>query len=119
VPANIAEAAVAHHRAREQTRFEKNLEPVANAKDHAAAVCKFLDRLHYRRKARDGAGPQIIAMRESTRQNDSVAIHEILRLVPDEFDRFVQHTADGVKRVVITIGSGKDYDSEFHCVLAP
>jgi hypothetical protein len=31
----------------------------------------------------------------------------------------VQDISDGVKRVVITIRSGKDYDSEFHCVLAP
>jgi hypothetical protein len=31
----------------------------------------------------------------------------------------VQDISDGVKRIVVAIGPGKNYDSEFHCVLAP
>jgi len=42
-----------------------------------------------------------------------------LRLVPDEFDRSLQNIADGVKRVMIAIGSGKNDDSKFHAVAAP
>jgi hypothetical protein len=40
-------------------------------------------------------------------------------LVPDEFDGLVQDIADGVERVVVAIGPGKNNDSELHCVLAP
>jgi hypothetical protein len=31
----------------------------------------------------------------------------------------VQNVPDGVKRVVVAIGPGKNDDSEFHCALAP
>jgi len=46
-------------------------------------------------------------------------MREVLRLVPDEFDGFVQDISYGVKRVVVAIGPRKDDDSEFHRVLAP
>jgi len=40
-------------------------------------------------------------------------------LVPNEFDGLVQDVADGVKRVVVAIRAGKNYDSEFHRVGSP
>src|SRR5882724_9442909 len=58
-------------------------------------------------------------MSEPTRQNNGVAIGQILRLVPDELDRLFQNVADGVKSVVIAIRSGKNDDSEFHRVVTP
>jgi hypothetical protein len=39
--------------------------------------------------------------------------------VPDEFDRFLQDVSEGVKRVVVAIGPGKNDDSKFHEVAAP
>jgi hypothetical protein len=40
-------------------------------------------------------------------------------LVPDEFNGLFEDVADGVKRVVVAIGPGKNYDSKFHVVAAP
>jgi hypothetical protein len=117
--ADEAQAAVAHHRAGEQARFAENLEAVADAEYHAAAVCEFLDGLHDGRKPSDSAGAQIIAVGKSAGQDDGVAIRKVLRLVPDEFDRPPQNVADGVKRVMIAIGPGKNNDSKFHAVAAP
>src|SRR5882762_4809011 len=119
VAANKTQTSVAHHRPGKQARFAENLEAVADAQNHAAAIGEFLDGFHDRGKARDGAGAQIIAVGKSTGQDDSIAIREIFGLVPDEFDRFVQNVADGVKRVVVAIGPGENDNSKFHVVPAP
>src|ERR1700674_2832725 len=119
VAADEAQAAIPHHRAGEQARFAQDLEAVADAEHHSAAVCEFFDGLHHRRKTRDGAGAQIIAVGKSAGKDDGVAIRQIFRLVPDKFDRLPQNVADGVKRVMIAIGPGKNYDSKFHAVAAP
>src|SRR5438445_7299050 len=58
--ADKAQAAIAHHGAREQARLAENLEAVANAEYHAAALGEFLDRLHHRRKTCNGARTQVI-----------------------------------------------------------
>jgi hypothetical protein len=58
-------------------------------------------------------------MRETAGQDDGVAIREIFGLVPNEFDRFLEDIADGVKRVVVAIGPGENDDSKFHVVAAP
>src|SRR5438132_7453204 len=119
VAADEAQAAVAHHGAGKQTRFAKNLEAVANAADHFPAPGEFLDGLHHRRKPRDGAGAQIVAVGKSTGQNNGVAIGKILGLVPDKFDGLLQDITNGVKRVVVAIGPGENDDSKFHEVPAP
>jgi hypothetical protein len=61
----------------------------------------------------------VFAIRKTAGQNDGVTIREVLRLVPDEFDRLVQDIAERIKRVVVAIRAGKDYDSEFHRVGSP
>src|SRR5438132_1735770 len=119
VAADETQAAVAHHCAGKQTRLAKNLEAVADAQDHTAGLGEFLDGLHHRRKSRDGASPQIVAVGESAGQDDGVAIREILGLVPYEFDGLLQDVADGVKSVVVAIGPGENDDSKFHEVPAP
>ena len=117
--ADEAQAAVAHHGAGEQASFAENLEAVANAENETAAVGEFLDRLHHRREARDGAGAQIIAVGKSAGQDNDVAVREVLRLVPDECDGLLEDVSDGVKGVVVAVGRGKNNDSEFHAAAAP
>jgi hypothetical protein len=56
---------------------------------------------------------------EAAGENNGVTIGEILRLMPDEFDGFVEDVADGVERVVIAVGPGKDEDSKFHAAMTP
>src|SRR5277367_2594842 len=119
VATNIAKAAVAHHRAGKQACFAENLEAIADPENHTAGIGEFFYGLHHGREAGDRAGAEIVAIGEAPRKDDGVAIREVLRLVPDELDGFVQDVCERVKRVVITIRSGKNYDSEFHCALAP
>src|SRR5260370_28498899 len=103
VAADIAQAAIAHHGAGEQAGFAENLEAVANAQDHAAALGEFLDGLHHWRKTRDGASAEIVAIRKSAGQNDGIAIREILGLMPDKFDGLLQDVPDAVKSVMVAI----------------
>src|SRR6266705_2709213 len=119
VATNEAQAAISHHRAGEQACFAKNLEAIANAQDHAAALGEFFDGPHHRRKTRDGASAEIVAVGKSAGQNDGVAVRKIFRLVPDKFDGLPQDVADSVKSVVVTIGPGENDDSKFHVVPAP
>ena len=119
VAADETKAGVAHHRARKHARFAERLKTVADTEDHATGAREFFDGLHDGRKASDGAGAEIVAVGEATGQDNGVAIREVLRLVPDEFDGFVQDAAERVKRVVIAIRAGKDYDSKLHRVGSP
>src|SRR5712692_3179679 len=119
VPADVTQAAVAHHRAGKQARFEQNLEAIADAQYHAAAAGEFFHRLHHRGESRNRAGAQVIAKREPARQDNRVAIREILGLVPDEFDGLFEDVADGVVRVLVAIGPGKNDDSKFRAGAAP
>ena len=91
--AKKAQALVAHHRAGKQTRFEQNLESVADAQHQAAATREPPDRAHHRRKSRDRAGAQIVAESKSAGKNDRVAAGNLFGLVPDEFDGLVDHAA--------------------------
>src|SRR6266478_2714851 len=119
VAADEPQAAVAHHRARQQTRLQQNLKPVADPQHHPTAFRKLADRFHYRRKSRNRACAQIVPIGEPARQNNGVAIGQVLRLVPDELHRSLEDVADGVKRVVIAVGARKDNYSKFHAVIAP
>ena len=51
----------------QQARFAQNLEAVADAQHQAAGAREALDGAHHRRKSRDGAGAQIIAVGKSAR----------------------------------------------------
>jgi hypothetical protein len=46
-------------------------------------------------------------------------MRQIFGLVPDKLDGLLQYVADGIKRVVVAIGPGKNDDSKFHAVAAP
>ena len=103
----IAQSFIAHHRAGQQPGFAENLETVADAENQAAGTRESIHRFHYRRKARNGAGAQIIAVGEPAGQDDDVAAGEIFGLVPDEFDGLVEDVGDGVVSVVVAIRAGK------------
>ena len=63
--ADEVQVAVADQRTRQQSGFAENLKTVADAEHKAAAVGKLLDRVHHRRKARERAGAQIVAVRKT------------------------------------------------------
>ena len=71
---------------------------------------------HDRREPRDGAGAQVVAVREPAGQNHDVGAAERRLLVPDERRLLAEHVLRGVVRVVIAVRSGKDDDGERHRV---
>jgi hypothetical protein len=119
VAANVAETRIAHHGAGKQAGFEKNLKAVADAENHAAGLGEFFHGLHHRGKPRNGPGAEVIPVGKPARQDNRIAIGKVLRLVPNELDRFFQDAAYGVERVVIAVGARKNNYSKFHALVAP
>jgi hypothetical protein len=88
------------------------LKTVADADDDAAAVRKLDDFLHDGRESRDGAAPEIVAVRKSARQNYDVAILNRRILVPEENRVLLENFGSGIVSIVIAIRSGKNDNSE-------
>ena len=112
--ADVALARVAHQRAGQQSRLAQNLEAVADAHHQAARVGKAAYALHDRRKPRDGAGAQVIAIGKSARHQDRVAAFQVVRLMPQIRHRLAHHAAEHVVRIVVAVGTGKDQNAKFH-----
>src|SRR6185437_11568609 len=108
------QARIARHCAGQQARFEQNLESIADAENQPARVRKSFHGFHDRRKARDGAGAEVVAIGEAAGQDDRIHAGDFLRLMPDELDWFAEYAADGVKRVMVAIGTRKNDDAELH-----
>ncbi len=105
--------AVPQHRTRQQAGLEKNLKTVADPQDRTARGGEPPDSVHDRGKAGDGAGPQVITVREAAGENHRIGAAKIGFLVPDELGLLAKHVFCGVIRVVVAVGSGKDNDGEF------
>src|SRR5690242_21928397 len=77
------QVAIPNQRAGQQTGFAKDLKTVADAEHKTAAAGELLDGLHHRTETRDGATAQIVAVAESTRDDDGIGVAERSFLVPD------------------------------------
>ena len=75
---------------------------------------ELLDGVHDWREPRDGAGSQIVTVREASRKDDHVCAAKVCLFVPDEIGVLTEHVLRRVIRVVIAVGSGKTTDGEFH-----
>jgi len=104
--------AIAQHRAGQQARLEQHLEAVADAEHRSAGLCELDHRGHDRRKARDRAGPEVVAVREPAREDHDVGPLEARLLVPDALGLLAEHGRRGVIAVVIAVRSRKDDDGE-------
>src|SRR4029453_11425240 len=72
------------------------------------------DGRHDWREPRDGAGPQVVAVREASWQDDDVRAFEAFLLVPDELRLLAEHVPRRVVGLVIAVGSGENDNGEFH-----
>jgi hypothetical protein len=70
--------------------------------------------IHNRRKPRDSARPQVVAVRKASGQENKIAAFEVLVLMPEFYDILVQHLAQAVHQVFITVASGENDNAEFH-----
>ena len=95
--------------------LEQDLEAVADAEHRAAVRARTrATAVMIGREARDGAGAQVVAVREAAGQDDDVGALQARLLVPDELGVLAEHVLGRVVRVVIAVGAGKDDDGEFH-----
>src|SRR2546428_4913863 len=72
------------------------------------------DRLHDRSELRERAGPEVIAVCKSARDDHAVDALQIRVFVPQHFSFGAEDVARDVERVVIAVGTGENDDTEFH-----
>jgi hypothetical protein len=108
------ERTVADERARQQAGFAQNLETVADAQHHSAAVGEFAYRFHYRGKLRYRAGAQIVAEGEAARDDNRITILQVVGFVPQKSGWLPGNVVQSPIRVVIAVRSGEDDDAKFH-----
>jgi hypothetical protein len=106
------EALVAHEGAGEQPRFAQDLEAVATADDRPACVGEIDDGLHDGREVGEGAGAQVVAVGEPTREDDGVEAGEVSLLVEDVLAFFAEDAGDGVMPIDVAPRAGEDDDGE-------
>src|SRR5262249_50869400 len=108
------EARVAEQRAGQQTRLAGDLKAVADRENRPPAFRKRDDVLHHRAEARDGAGSQVITVAEPSREEEHVALFEVVIPLPQMHGVFAQLLDDCLVGVVITIRPGERDDPELH-----
>src|SRR5579859_4981048 len=112
--ADVFQSGVAHQRTGKQPTLAKDLESVTDADDQTAAVGEFLHILHDGRKLGDGAGAQVVAVGESTGNDDGVTTLEVGGLMPQHRSFFAGRMRDREFTIVVAIRTGKSDDAELH-----
>ncbi len=112
--ADVALIAIAHEGAREEAGFAEDLKAVADTQDEAAGCGELRDGLHDGGELGDGAGAEVVAIGEAARDEDGVAVLEIVRGVPEIGDGGAELAGEDVMRVVVAVGAGEDEDAELH-----
>ncbi len=98
----------------QQTGLGQDLKPVADAQHQAATRGKLLHRTHHRRKARNGAGAEIVAVGKAAGNQYRIHPLQVFGIMPQKGDRLVGDLGDHVVRIVIAIRARKNEDAEFH-----
>src|SRR5258708_11724520 len=112
--ADVFQAGVAHKRSRQKAGLAQDLKAIADSQYQSPTLGKPAHRLHYWRKFRNRAGSQVIPKSEPSRNNDRIAILQIVRFMPQESNWLFGYLLQGPEGVVITVRTGKDDDSKFH-----
>src|SRR5688572_5500308 len=112
------QVAIANQGAWQQSSLAKDLKTVTDSEHKAAALGEFFDRIHDRRKTREGAGAQVVAVGEASRNDHRVVSAEIRVAVPDKVDRLADVFRDHVIGIVIAIRTRKDNNAEFQASIS-
>src|SRR5438309_1394739 len=99
---------VADQRPGEEVRLAQDLKAVADADHLSPTTGELRDRGHHRREAGDGAAAQVVAVGETTGQDDAVQAGEVTLLVPDESRILAQAGLHGIVAVALGPCSRKD-----------
>ena len=111
--ADEPQVAVANESAGEQPAFAENLEAVANAEHEHAFRSLLDDAFHNRRKTRNRAAAQIIAVAKAAGQHDEIVARGAGIFVPDKLGLkalFPEHEL----AVLIAVGAWEADDGSFH-----
>ena len=100
------------HGAGEHPRLQQDLETVADADHQPTVVGETLYRIHDGRKMGDSAATQIIAVGKTSGKDDAIEPLDLSVLVPEIAGIGAGERADGVVRVGVAVGAGKDHDPE-------
>ncbi len=111
---NEAQRFIPQKRPGQKPRFAKNLKAVADANDHSAPHRKVGDFAHNGGKTGNGSRAQIIAVRETARQDNHIAIIQIMVLVPEIDHRLFQDILYNVITIIVTVGTGKSNHAKLH-----
>src|SRR5438270_198063 len=109
---------VADQRTGQEACLAEDLEPVADAPDQAPVGGEADDRVHHRAEAGDRTAAEVVAVGEATRQDDAVAVLQVLFLVPEVLELGSQHLRDHPAAVPVGPRPREDHDPELHSVLA-
>src|SRR5690554_3868776 len=120
ITADEVAVVVAHQAALEKVRLGEHLEAVADSENGHALAGSFDHLGHDRREAGDGAGPQVVAVAETTGKHERVNAFETVRAVP-QGHRFCAGQADGALGVAIVerAREGDDADAVRHQWVSP
>jgi hypothetical protein len=115
--AAVFQVAVADENPGQQARFAKYLETVAYPYYQAASGCETLDRRNDRGETGDGAGPQVVTVREAAGQHyAAIPVGKVRRfLMPEVVGLLVKHSFDGVKAIAVAPGAREHNYAEAHC----
>ena len=106
---------VRHECPRKQPGLAQDLKPVAYAENRSSFACKPLDLCHDGGEACNRTGPEIVAVGESTREDDTGGTVEALVGMPYEFG-ICPCEVEGVNYVVFAVRARKHDDSDGHDV---
>ena len=110
---------VAQEGAGEKPGLAGDLESVADSEYDAARIGVICDLTHDRAETSDGAGPEVVAVREAAGQDDHVASLEVVVLVPEFHGVLAELIDDRVKGIVFAIGAREAHDADFHSATTP
>src|SRR3984885_4361988 len=113
--ADEAQLRIAHQNAGQKAGLAQDLEAIADAKHQSAARRVIADRSHDRRSRRDRAAAQIIAVGESTRQDDQIDTRRQLVFgMPDDCGLGARGLTKRARDVAFAINSRKQDDRRSH-----
>jgi len=65
------------------------------------------------REGGDRARPQVITVRKSSWEDDTIDIFEVMLFMPEEYRVLLEDVSENEESVVVTVGTRKNNDSKF------
>jgi hypothetical protein len=90
------------------------LKAVADSKHQPSGKGKFFDFLHQGREASDGSGPEIVSIRESSWEDNTVCVLKVMLFMPEKKRLLFQNFLDCIQSVMVTVRAWENHHPESH-----